>query len=61
MKRKRQHGFDDVDELLVKWFRSARDQKIAISGEMVLLKTQQFASICGYDSADKLDINWINR
>ena len=28
---------------------------------MLLLKAQQFASICGHDKVDKLDINWINR
>ena len=61
MKRKRQHGFDDIDEPLVKWFRSARDQKIPISGERLLLKAQQFAGISGNDNVDKLDINWINR
>ena len=61
LKRKRQHGFDDVDEPLLKWFRSARDEKIPISGEMLLLKAQQFARICGHDNVDKLDINWINR
>ena len=61
MKRKRKHGFHNVDEPLLKWFRSARDEKIPISGEMLLLKAQQYASICGYDNVDKLDINWINR
>ena len=61
MKRKRQHGFEDVDEPLVKWFRSARDEKIPVSGEMLVLKARQFASISGYDNVDKLDINWINR
>ena len=61
MKRKRQHGFEDVDEALVKWFRSARDEKIPVSGEMLVLKARQFASISGYDNVDKLDINCINR
>ena len=58
-KRKRQHGFDNVDEPLLKWLRSTRDEKIPISEEMLLLKAQQFARICGHGSADKLDINWI--
>ena len=45
----------------MKWFCSARDQKIPISGEMLLLKAQQLANICGYDNVDKPNINWINR
>ena len=53
MKRKRKHGFDNVDEPLLKWFHSARDEKIPISGEMLLLKAQQYTSICGYDNVDK--------
>ena len=35
-KRKRKHNFEAVDEPLVKWFRQARDEKILVSGEMLL-------------------------
>ena len=42
-KRKRKHKFDAVDEPLIKWFRCVRDQKIPVSGEMLLLKAQEFA------------------
>ena len=47
-----------MDECLVKLFYSARDEKIPVSGEM-LLKSQQFTNICGYDNVNKLDINCI--
>ena len=57
----RKHGFDDVDQPLLKWFRSARNERIPVSGKMLLTKARQFASVCGHDNADKLDINWINR
>ena len=60
-KKKRQHGFDDVDEPLLKWICSARDEKIPISGEMFLLKAQILPRIWGYGSVDKLNMNWINR
>ena len=42
-KRTRKHGFEDVDKYLLKWFKCARDQKVPISGEMLLLKGQEFA------------------
>ena len=60
-KRKRKHKFDAVDEPLIKWFRCVRDQKIPVSGEMLLLKAQEFARACGCDDTDKLDANWVNR
>ena len=40
-KRKRKHNFETVDEPLMKWFRQARDEKIPVSGEMLLLKAQR--------------------
>ncbi|CAM1320828.1 TIGD6 (predicted) [Pycnogonum litorale] len=61
MKRKRKHNFEDVDEPLLKWFRAARDKKLPVSGDDLLLKAQQFARACGYENPEKLDINWINR
>ena len=54
-KRKRKHGFDDVDAPLLKWFCSARNERIPVSSEMLLLKARQFASVYGHDNADKLD------
>ena len=60
-KRKRKHNFDNVDELLINWFRCARDQKIPVSGKMLLLKAQEFARASGYENSEKLDINWVNR
>ena len=57
---KRKHNFDKDDEPLIKWFRYARDEKIPVSGEM-LLKAQEFARACGYDNSEKLGINWVNR
>ena len=61
IKRKRKHNFDKVNELLIKWFRCAKDEKIPVSGEMLLLKAQEFACACKYDNSEKLDINWVNR
>ena len=52
-KRKRKHNFDKV--------RCARNEKIPVSGEMLLLKAQQFARACGYNNSEKLNINWVNR
>ena len=40
-KQKRKHNFEAVDEPLVKWFHQARDEKIPVSGEMLLLKAQR--------------------
>ena len=60
-KEKRKHNFDTVNEPLIKWFRCARDQKIPVSGEMLLLKTQEFACASGYENLEKLDINWVNK
>ena len=40
-KRKRKHNFKAADERLIKWFRQTRDEKIPISGEMLLLKAQR--------------------
>ena len=37
---KRKHNFDDVNELLLKWFPYARDEKIPVNDEMLLLKAQ---------------------
>ena len=42
-KWKWKHNFDAVDEPLLKWFQYARDEKIPINGEMLLLKTQDYA------------------
>ena len=42
-KRKRKHKFVAADEPLIKWFKCVRDQKIPVSGEMLLLKAQEFA------------------
>ena len=61
MKKKRKHNFDNVDEPLLKWFRCARDKKIPVSGEMLLLKAQEYGRVCGYENSEKLDINWVNR
>jgi len=46
-----------VDELLLKWFRRARDEKIPIREEMLFLIAEQFARICGYGNVGKLDRN----
>jgi len=37
------------------------DEKIPVSGKMLLLKAQEFAREIGYDNSEKLDINWVNR
>ena len=60
-KRTRKHGFEDVDKYLLKWFKCARDQKVPISGEMLLLKGQEFAKEIGYENYKNLDMNWISR
>ena len=59
-KRKRKHNFEAVDEPLVKWFRQARDKKIPVSGEMLLLKAQEYAEVCGCENPKKLNMSWIN-
>ena len=40
-KRKRKHNFEAVGEPLTKWFCQAKNEKIPISGEMLLLKAQR--------------------
>ena len=60
-KRKRKHNFEAVNEPLIKWFRQARDEKIPVSGEMLLLKAQEYAEVCGCENPKKLNISWINR
>ena len=40
-KRKRKHNFEALDEPLMKWFCRAGDEKIPVSGEMLLLKAQR--------------------
>ena len=59
-KRKRTHNFEAVDELLVKWFSQARDKKIPVSGEMLLLKAQEYAEVCGCENPKQLSMSWIN-
>ena len=59
-KRKGKHNFDAVDEPLLKWFRYARGEKIPVSGDMLLLKAQEYARVCGCENIKKLDMNWIN-
>ena len=59
-KRKRKHNFDALDELLLKWYRYARDKKIPVSGEILFLKAQEYALVCGIENIQKLDMNWIN-
>ena len=36
-------------------------RKIPVSGEMVLLKAQEYARVCDCKNIEKLDMNWINR
>ena len=60
-KQKRKHNFKAVDEPLVKWFCQARDKKISVSGEMLLLKTQKYAEVCGCENPEKLNTSWINQ
>ena len=50
-----------MDEPLIKWFRQARDEKIPVSGEMLLLKAQEYAEVCGCENPKKLNMSWINR
>ena len=49
-KQKRKHNFEVVDNPLVKWFSQARDKKISASGEMLLLKAQASAEVCGCEN-----------
>ena len=56
-KRKRKHNFEAVDEPLMKWFRQARDEKIPVSGEMLLLKAQKYAEVCGCKNPKKLNMS----
>ena len=45
MKRKCKHNFEAMNEPLMKWFCQARDEKIVVSGEMLLLKAQEYAEV----------------
>ena len=47
--------------LLAKWFRQVRDKKIPVIGEMLLLKTQEYAEVCGCENPKKLNMSWINQ
>ena len=60
-KRKRKQNFNAVDEPLLKWFRFANNKKIPVSGEMLVLKAQEYARVCGCENFENLDMNWINR
>ena len=59
-KQKRKHNFEEVDEPLVKRFRQARNEKIPVSGEMLLQKAQEYAEVCGCENSKTLSISWIN-
>ena len=60
-KRKRKHDFEVVDEPFVKWFSQAKDRKIPVSREMLLLKAQEYAEVCGCENPKQLSMSWINR
>ena len=60
-KRKRKHNFEAVDEPLVKWISQVRDKKIPVSREMLLLKAQEYAEVCGCENPKQLSMSWINR
>ena len=60
-KRNRKHSFEAVNEPLVKWISQASDKKIPVSGEMLLLKAQEYAEVCGCENPKQLSISWINR
>ena len=60
-KRKPKHNFEVVDEPLMKWFRQASDEKIPVSGEMLLLKAQRVCRVCGCENPKELYTSWINR
>ena len=60
-KRKRKHNFEAVDEPLVKWFSQASDKKIPVSAQMLLLKAQEYAEVCGCENPKQLSMSWINR
>ena len=49
LKRKRFQSsrYEDVDEALLKWFRGARDQKVPVSGPLLLSKAKEFAEKMG--------------
>ncbi len=44
VKRQVKHNFEGVDQPLLEFLRLARDQKIPISGDMLLEKAQQYAA-----------------
>ena len=46
-----------MDQPLAKWFSQARDKKIPVSGEMLLLKAQEYAEVCDCENPK----SWINR
>ena len=56
-KRKLKHNFNAVNEPLLKWFWYARDEKIPVSGEMLLEGTRVCTS-SWLQNIEKLDMNW---
>ena len=60
-KLKHKHNFEAVDKHLMKWFRQARNEKIPVSGKMLLLKAQEYAEVCSCENPNKLNMCWINR
>ena len=52
LKRKRVQSsrYEDVDEALLKWFHVARDQKVPVSGPLLLSKAKEFAEKLGNHS-----------
>ena len=56
-KTKRKHNFKAVDEPYIKWYRQATDKKIPVSGEMLLLKAQEYAKVCGCENPKKLNMS----
>ena len=56
-KQKRKHNFEAMDEPLVKWFSQARNKKIPVSGEMLLLKVQEYAEVRGCGNPKQLSMS----
>ncbi|UYV77601.1 hypothetical protein LAZ67_15001684 [Cordylochernes scorpioides] len=46
-KRLREPGNPDLDKCVLKWFKQARDKKIPVSGPLIRIKAEQFATEMG--------------
>lgn len=60
VKRIKSTNCQEIEAPLLQFFRMARDQKVPVSGDLLLEKAKNYASILDLDT-NLVDINWVNR